>query len=44
MAHAAALALHRHTEFSAEEIAREALKIAGRLCIYTNDHVTVEVL
>ncbi|MGV3722408.1 MAG: ATP-dependent protease subunit HslV [Actinomycetota bacterium] len=44
MAHAAALALHRHTELSAEQIAREALTIAGRLCIYTNDHVTVEVL
>jgi ATP-dependent HslUV protease subunit HslV len=44
MAHAAALALYRHTELSAEEIAREALTIAGRLCIYTNDHVTVEVL
>lgn len=44
MAHAAALALHRHTEMSAEQIAREALTIAGRLCIYTNDHVTVEVL
>lgn len=44
MAHAAALALHRHTALSAEAIAREALSIAGRLCIYTNEHVTVEVL
>lgn len=44
MAHAAALALHRHTDLSAEEIAREALTIAGRLCIYTNSHITVEVL
>lgn len=44
MAHAAALALHRHTELSAEAIAREAINIAGRLCIYTNDQVTVEVL
>ncbi len=44
MAHAAALALHRHTDLSAEEIAREALAIAGRLCIYTNENVTVEVL
>jgi ATP-dependent HslUV protease, peptidase subunit HslV len=44
MAHAAALALARHTQLSAEEIAREALAIAGRLCIYTNDQVTVETL
>lgn len=44
MAHAAALALIRHTELPAETIAREALGIAGRLCIYTNDQVTVEVL
>ncbi len=44
MAHAAALALHRHTEQSAEEIVREALKIAGSLCIYTNENITVEVL
>jgi ATP-dependent HslUV protease subunit HslV len=44
IAHGAALALHRHTSLSAEAIAREALAIAGRLCIYTNDHITVEVL
>ena len=44
MAHAAALALHRHTELSAETIAREALRIAGSLCIYTNENITIEVL
>ena len=44
MAHAAALALHRHTQLSAEAIAREALGIAGDLCIYTNDRINVEVL
>lgn len=44
MAHAAALALVRHTSLSAEEIAREAIAIAGRLCIYTNDQITVETL
>ncbi len=44
MAHAAALALHRHTELSAEAVAREALAIAASICVYTNDHVTVEVL
>jgi ATP-dependent HslUV protease subunit HslV len=44
MAHAAALALHRHTEMPAETIAREAIHIAGSLCIYTNKNVTLEVL
>ncbi len=44
MAHAAALALHRHTELTAETIAREALKIAGDLCIYTNERINIEVL
>lgn len=43
-AHAAALALLRHTDLSAEQIAREALKIAGQLCIYTNDQIVVETL
>jgi len=43
-AHAAALALIRHTELPAEAIAREALQIAGTLCIYTNDQITVETL
>ncbi len=44
MAHAAALALVRHTDHSPEQIARESVAIAGRLCIYTNDHVTIETL
>lgn len=43
-AHAGALALMRHTQLPAETIAREALKIAGTLCIYTNDQVVVETL
>jgi ATP-dependent HslUV protease subunit HslV len=38
---AAARALLRHTEFSAAEIAQEALGIAAEICIYTNDRVTV---
>lgn len=29
---------------SAEEIAREALQIASEICVYTNDHITLEVL
>jgi ATP-dependent HslUV protease subunit HslV len=44
MAHAAALALVRHTELPPETIAREAITIAGRLCIYTNAEVTIETL
>ncbi|CUU02045.1 MAG: ATP-dependent protease subunit HslV [Fimbriimonadales bacterium] len=43
-AQAAAQALLRHTALSAREIAEEALRIASQLCIYTNDHITLEVL
>jgi ATP-dependent HslUV protease, peptidase subunit HslV len=38
-AQAAARALVRHTEMSAEQIAREAMNIAASMCIYTNDHI-----
>jgi len=41
---AAARALVRHSEMSAAEIAREALKIAAEICIYTNDKITIEEL
>lgn len=41
---AAARALARHSDLSAELIAQEALAIAAELCIYTNSHITVEVL
>jgi len=40
----AARALAEHTQLSARQIAEEAMKIAGRICIYTNDVVTVEEL
>ncbi len=43
-AHAAAKALLHNTELSAEEIARRSLQIAADLCIYTNEHITVEVM
>jgi ATP-dependent HslUV protease subunit HslV len=43
-AQAAAQALLKHTQLTAREIAEEALRIAARLCIYTNDHITVEVI
>jgi ATP-dependent HslUV protease subunit HslV len=43
-AQAAAQALVQFTELSARKIAEEAMKIAGRMCIYTNDSVTIEEL
>jgi ATP-dependent HslUV protease subunit HslV len=43
-AQAAAQALADHTKLSPREIAEEAMKIAGRMCIYTNDKVTIEEL
>jgi len=43
-AQAAARALVRHTNLSSTEIAREAMKIAAEVCIYTNDHITLEEL
>ena len=43
-AHAAARALFDNTDLGAEEIARRALAIAARLCIFTNDYITVETL
>jgi ATP-dependent HslUV protease subunit HslV len=43
-AQAAAEALAGHTKLSAREIAEEAMKIAGKMCIYTNDSVTIEEL
>lgn len=43
-AHAAARALLENTDLSADEIARRSLEIAARLCIYTNDCITVETL
>lgn len=42
-AFAAALALI-DTDFDAEEIAQRAMKIAGEICVYTNDNVIVETL
>jgi len=39
---AAARALTKHTSLSAREIAEEALRIAGEICIYTNSEILVE--
>jgi ATP-dependent HslUV protease subunit HslV len=41
---AAALALMRNTKMPARQIAEQAMAIAGRICIYTNDNVTYEEL
>jgi len=43
-AQAAALALLRNTQLSAEEIVRQSLRIAASICIYTNEDISVEVL
>ena len=43
-AYAAALAYLESSDYGAKEIAEKALKIAGDICIYTNDHVTAEEL
>jgi ATP-dependent HslUV protease, peptidase subunit HslV len=40
----AATALFDHTQLSARQIAEEAMKIAGKICIYTNDKITIEEL
>jgi ATP-dependent HslUV protease subunit HslV len=41
---AAARALLRHTALPAADIARESLRIAAEICIYTNQNITVEEL
>ncbi|MCX5833472.1 MAG: ATP-dependent protease subunit HslV [Deltaproteobacteria bacterium] len=41
---AAARALIKHSDLDATEVAKEAMRIAADLCIYTNDRVTIEEL
>jgi ATP-dependent HslUV protease subunit HslV len=41
---AAARALSKHTQLSAKEIVQEAMLLAGQICIFTNDQVTLEEL
>ncbi|HKZ77644.1 MAG TPA: ATP-dependent protease subunit HslV [Pyrinomonadaceae bacterium] len=41
---AAARALLKHTTLSARQIAEEALRISGEICIYSNQHIIVEEL
>jgi len=39
---AAAKALVSHTDLSASQIVEISLRIAGEICVYTNDHIVVE--
>jgi ATP-dependent HslUV protease subunit HslV len=41
---AAARALNKYTDLSAREIAMEAMQIAGKICIYTNENISIEEL
>lgn len=41
---AAARALAIHTDLSAGELVREAMKVAASICVYTNDNIIVEEL
>jgi ATP-dependent HslUV protease subunit HslV len=41
---AAARALIAHADLDAKAIVTEAMRIAAGICVYTNDHITVEVL
>jgi ATP-dependent HslUV protease subunit HslV len=41
-AQAAAKALLMNTDLSAKEIVDKALHIASEICIYTNDHISIE--
>jgi len=43
-AKAAATALMQNTKLGAKEIAEKAMKIAGEICIYTNETITIEEL
>ncbi len=41
-ARAAALALYRNTDMSAEDIVKKSLEIAAEICIYTNSNLLIE--
>ena len=43
-AQAVAIALIRHTDMDARAIVEEAMKIAGSICVFTNDSITIEEL
>jgi len=41
---AAARALVKHTDMKADDIVREAMAIAADICVFTNAHLTLEVI
>ena len=41
---AAARALNKYSDLSAREIVMEAMQIAGKICIYTNENISIEEL
>src|ERR1700687_5688301 len=43
-AQAAASALLKHSQLTARQISEESLRIAARICIYTNDQISIEEL
>ena len=43
-AQAAALALIQNTDLGARDVAEKALRIAGDICVYTNQQITIEEL
>lgn len=43
-AYSAARALYDNTKLDAESIVRKSLEIASSICVYTNDHISVEKL
>ncbi len=43
-AYSAANALYNNTELDAETIVRKSLEIASSICVYTNNHISVEKL
>jgi len=43
-AQAAAKALTKHSDLSAEDVVKESMHIASEICVYTNDNIKVEVL
>ena len=41
-AYASAKALIENTDLSAREIAQKSISIAGDICVFTNNHITIE--
>jgi len=41
---AAARALDKYTDLSPREIVQEAMRIAGKICIYTNENISIDEL